>query len=323
VGKYDVKSGQKIWEFSCRDISDDSVCEDSVEAQFDLSADKSVLFFGNIFGQIVALEVGEIESPVQPFSSPTSVQSKSSTAPSIQIHNLSEPTFRPTPSLSPSKGLTALPSSSPTVPPTKNDLNAPSFEPTLSYSMYPSVKPSILETMSPSEFPTTIPTFKPPMRPSISPSHTPSSFPTDHPSDESSSEPTKHIITFSPSPSRNSDPASTPNDDSRTDQPTNGPKIPSVRPTPLASPSNYPQKMPSGVPTKDPSDHSLSPFNLPSVGGSAEPTIASPVTTIRIPGDYVVNVATDSSNARVTSPMSRILYSIPIGAFIFGCTMTI
>eukprot|EP00816_Leptocylindrus_hargravesii_P001982 CAMPEP_0196815460 /NCGR_PEP_ID=MMETSP1362-20130617/49920_1 /TAXON_ID=163516 /ORGANISM="Leptocylindrus danicus, Strain CCMP1856" /LENGTH=712 /DNA_ID=CAMNT_0042192425 /DNA_START=166 /DNA_END=2304 /DNA_ORIENTATION=- len=331
VENYDAKSGQQIWEFSCRDISDDSVCEGSVEAQFDLSADKSVLFFGNIFGQIVALEIGESESPVQPFSSPTPVHSKPSTAPSIQVHNLSEPTFRPAPSISPSKGLTALPSSSPTTPPTKIDSKAPSFEPTLTYSMSPSPKPSVLETSSPSEFPTVIPTFKPSerptsspsMRPSISPSHIPSSFPTDHPSDEFSLKPTKHIVTFSPSPNRNSDPASTPSDDSRTEQPTNGPQIPSVRPTPQASSYNQPQKVQSEVPTNDPIDHSLSPFNLPSVGGSAEPTIASPIATIRIPGDYVVNAVTDSSSARVASSMSRILYFIPIGAFIFVCTMII
>lgn len=78
-------TGDTLWKWSCRDIPIDHVssgrnynpiCQDSVEAEFSLSSDGRFLFYGDIFGRIVALQISYPQIPMSPSISPSTIPSR-------------------------------------------------------------------------------------------------------------------------------------------------------------------------------------------------------------------------------------------------------
>eukprot|EP00547_Thalassionema_nitzschioides_P010138 CAMPEP_0194229954 /NCGR_PEP_ID=MMETSP0156-20130528/44156_1 /TAXON_ID=33649 /ORGANISM="Thalassionema nitzschioides, Strain L26-B" /LENGTH=937 /DNA_ID=CAMNT_0038962519 /DNA_START=13 /DNA_END=2826 /DNA_ORIENTATION=- len=63
VRQHDAATGEIIWEFNCNDLSQTRLCQHSVEAEFSLSPDDNVLYFGDIFGKITALQVANFDDP--------------------------------------------------------------------------------------------------------------------------------------------------------------------------------------------------------------------------------------------------------------------
>mmetsp|Transcript_57 Transcript_57/g.115 ORF Transcript_57/g.115 Transcript_57/m.115 type:complete len:954 (+) Transcript_57:137-2998(+) len=81
VRQHDAQSGVLNWAFDCTDVSGNASCQDSVEAEFSISEGGNVVYYGDIFGKIVALQVAEFatKSPTtSPSQSPT-VDSESPT----------------------------------------------------------------------------------------------------------------------------------------------------------------------------------------------------------------------------------------------------
>jgi len=73
VRQYDLYSGRRYWDYSCADISNKR-CQNAVEAEFALSPSGNTIYYGDIYGRINSLEVGNFvtESPsTTPSSIPT------------------------------------------------------------------------------------------------------------------------------------------------------------------------------------------------------------------------------------------------------------
>jgi len=176
-------TGRIIWEFSCFDVKMDPFCQDSVSADFALSPDGQTLYYGDIYGKIIALSVArQTESTGSPTKLPTVAPSS---IPSIYLSDEPSPLASEVPTMVPS----STPSDLPSLNPTKQPSSRPSTSPSLNPSLHPSINPSLL----PSENPTLIPSSSPSKLPTLIPSQHPSSFPSAHPSIEPSSQPTPYF----------------------------------------------------------------------------------------------------------------------------------
>ena len=131
-----VRTGDIFWEWNCTDVTRDVYCYDSVEAEFALSPDGLMLYYGDIFGKIVALEVARSDKRTdQPTPLPTA-------NPSLQTSNF--PSSQPTvfsslqPTIYPSLHVTTV---STTIP-SQNPVIESSSNPSSSLSGQPSIMPS-------------------------------------------------------------------------------------------------------------------------------------------------------------------------------------
>lgn len=110
IEKRSTSDGELLWSFNCSSIpGNHPTCQDSVEAEFSLSSNGNVLYYSDIFGRVVALEVDST-----PTSSPTEVPTD---FPSIYPTKITdEPSSQPSlvPSLLPSSKPSAMPSTPPT-----------------------------------------------------------------------------------------------------------------------------------------------------------------------------------------------------------------
>lgn len=74
----DSQTGRENWSHGCEDLTGDQDCQDSIEADFSVSSSDNVLYYGNVDGMIVALQVGSFPTPAQvspqPTSTPTDVE---------------------------------------------------------------------------------------------------------------------------------------------------------------------------------------------------------------------------------------------------------
>ena len=61
VRQHDALTGDINWTFDCRDVSGVS-CNDAVEADYSVSSTGNMLYYGDIFGKIVALEIAQFET---------------------------------------------------------------------------------------------------------------------------------------------------------------------------------------------------------------------------------------------------------------------
>ena len=110
-------NGTKYWSWNCVDLTDDEHCEDNVEADAVISRDGKVLYYGDIFGHIVAIQLKVNPTTISPSNTPSIHPSSSSS--SLQPTTLS--------SMSPS-----ISSSSPTLNLSPSQHNIISDKPTLS-----------------------------------------------------------------------------------------------------------------------------------------------------------------------------------------------
>lgn len=83
VRQFDLYSGERLWGINCADINrEDSegggFCQDSVEAEFAIAPSGNVIYYGDVFGRIVSLEVATFETAA-PTISPTSLASSNPT----------------------------------------------------------------------------------------------------------------------------------------------------------------------------------------------------------------------------------------------------
>ena len=101
--------GSEEWSLTCKDIKDedDTACADTIEAASSLSPFGLVLYYGDFFGNVKAIQIGEltVDTPV-PTEFPTEVASES---PTIALSEV--------PSLQPSSLPTGVPSSMPILKP--------------------------------------------------------------------------------------------------------------------------------------------------------------------------------------------------------------
>lgn len=71
VRQHDALTGDVDWSFDCKDVSGGS-CDDAVEADFSVSSNGNMVYYGDIFGKIVALEIAEFsDATVAPTDAPT------------------------------------------------------------------------------------------------------------------------------------------------------------------------------------------------------------------------------------------------------------
>lgn len=142
VRQINTQNGKVLFQFSCADLTKSNLCHDSVEAEFSLSTDGTKLYYGDIFGNIVALRV-----VISPTSSPTKLPTKAPTMLSSKY-----------------------PSNTPSWISTKSPTSTPSLAPTV----FPSTPPTILPSMTPSKIisdaPSTLASILPSKVSSISPS---------------------------------------------------------------------------------------------------------------------------------------------------------
>jgi len=152
VTQHDAVTGDDEWTVDCTEFSDDRYCQDSVEAEFSISPDGSTLYYGDIFGKIVALTIGKTPEPTPlPSSMPT-----------ISTIPTSTPTDLPT--------LTAAPTDLPTVTPTVSPTDLPTVTPTISPTELPTVSPTALPSPSPSV--SALPSYTPSTTPTVTPTKT-------------------------------------------------------------------------------------------------------------------------------------------------------
>ena len=195
VEKRSAATGELIWSFNCTSIPGRHfACQDSVEAEFSLSTAGNTLYYVDIWGQVVSLQVD---------NSPTN-----------------------SPSLTPTKWPSSRPSISMDQSPSQND-SATSVEP--SYEAAISFEPSAEPSASISATPTSLPSFSrepnvepsAPREPSDVPSHRISTAPSMRTSNPSSEVPSvKESDAPSPYQSALSYPPQT---DKPSSWPTNGP----------------------------------------------------------------------------------------------------
>ena len=77
VRQYDLYSGQRYWDYSCADISD-QLCQDAVEAEFAITPSGNTIYYGDIYGRINSLEVANFATE-KPTIAPSSASSDSPT----------------------------------------------------------------------------------------------------------------------------------------------------------------------------------------------------------------------------------------------------
>lgn len=190
----DARNGDIIWEWSCFDVTRDRFCQDSVEAEFALSPDGRTIYYGDIYGKIVALAVakptGSTRAPTAlPTVSPSAFSSVVPTAQSDvptmvpSIHPTDRPTVVPSifPTDRPSEHPSSLPTDSPSQHPSRKPSSIPSDHPTDSPSTGPSLEPSNLPTEHPSNKPSNVPSDQPSLSPSTTPTATPTAKPSTTP----------------------------------------------------------------------------------------------------------------------------------------------
>lgn len=139
--QHNAANGQRNWEFDCSDWTRVSNCQDVIESEFSISGDGNFVYYGDIYGRVISLQVAEFQT--------------------------NEPTIAPpiVPSDLPSDKLSKIPSGNPSYLPS----SAPSFVPSLVPSGIPSGAPSSIQntaapsviTGSPSDIPTAIPSVQP------------------------------------------------------------------------------------------------------------------------------------------------------------------
>lgn len=69
VRQYDMFNGRRFWDYSCADISN-SMCQDGVEADFAITPSGNIIYYGDIYGRINALEVATFATEA-PSSAPS------------------------------------------------------------------------------------------------------------------------------------------------------------------------------------------------------------------------------------------------------------
>eukprot|EP00978_Attheya_sp_CCMP212_P010093 scaffold24247_cov54-Attheya_sp.AAC.3 len=79
VIQHNALTGTRNWEMDCSDLTGDNLCSDLVEADFAVSKDNNVLYYGSVFGTISAVRVGTFPT-LAPTPAPT--KSPSGTSPS-------------------------------------------------------------------------------------------------------------------------------------------------------------------------------------------------------------------------------------------------
>ena len=95
VVAYNAATGERRWQFDCRDLSGLDNCQDSVEADFAISPNNNLLIYGDIFGRINALQIGTHTTMTAPIAVPTS-------DPIIPVPTISSRPLGPRPTQSPS-----------------------------------------------------------------------------------------------------------------------------------------------------------------------------------------------------------------------------
>jgi hypothetical protein len=132
VRQHDALTGTRNWEFDCSDVSGVASCQDSVEAEFSISKSGNIVYYGDIFGKIVALEVAAFAtaSPiasVMESSSPTAATSNSPTVATASPTVAATPTPTIAPSIEPTIALVATPEPS---------LDSPSITPSVRSNIF-------------------------------------------------------------------------------------------------------------------------------------------------------------------------------------------
>jgi hypothetical protein len=132
--QHDLYSGERLWDFSCADLSalgfgGDEWCQDSVEAEFAIAPSGNVIYYGDIFGRITSLEIATFatEAPtVSPTMQPSSNPTDQATSPP-----------NPSPSAAPSVPPTSSPSAVPSSPGLPEPLPPMPTAPTLTIPVTP------------------------------------------------------------------------------------------------------------------------------------------------------------------------------------------
>lgn len=86
VRQHSLWGGDQIWQINCN--SDNPFCGNPVEADFTISPNGALLYYGDVFGNIVALQVGTVDTP-SPTMAPTTV------APTLNPSFTTVPTEKP------------------------------------------------------------------------------------------------------------------------------------------------------------------------------------------------------------------------------------
>ena len=183
----------------------DIYCQDSVEAEFALSPDGLTLYYGDIFGKIVALSVAEQINPTdQPTPLPTAIPSLEATPLPTMFPSI-KPSLTKFPSNEPSNYPSVIPTSIPTVVHSSQPSSWPSELPSYVPSIHPTFLPTKTPSTQPSRLASVIPTTsaKPSVSPTLLPSITPTNIPSESPSTHPTTLPSVHpsnIPSFNPTP---------------------------------------------------------------------------------------------------------------------------
>jgi hypothetical protein len=79
IRQYDLYTGEIYWDYSCADINGlGDLCQASVEAEFAIAPSGNILFYGDIFGRITSLEIGNFATEA-PTNAPTGLEPEVST----------------------------------------------------------------------------------------------------------------------------------------------------------------------------------------------------------------------------------------------------
>lgn len=114
--------GRRVWDFNCASLTGITSCQDSVEAEFSVSKSGNFIYYGDIFGKIVALQVGSFETPA-PTLPPVPAPTLPPTLPPLPAPT---PSPNPAPTLSPVPAPTLSPVPPPTPIPSVVDTPEPS-----------------------------------------------------------------------------------------------------------------------------------------------------------------------------------------------------
>ena len=79
VRQHDALSGEIDWQFDCSDVSN-GPCHDAIEAEFSYAPNGNVLYYGDIFGKIVALDIAAFPTTA-PTTAPTEEATQEATDP--------------------------------------------------------------------------------------------------------------------------------------------------------------------------------------------------------------------------------------------------
>jgi len=88
VRQHNANNGYINWEFNCYNLSREKLCGHSVEGEFSLSPDGNILYYGDIFGKITALQVATFMTNALSTSSTTGPSTNPTTIPSSNPTNL-------------------------------------------------------------------------------------------------------------------------------------------------------------------------------------------------------------------------------------------